>query len=392
MISVQEARTIIRNTVPKASIRSIPLREAAGLVLAADIIAPYDIPAFRQSSVDGYAFIHADRNEQLTVEGLVQAGPAIPGTVSTKMATRIFTGAPVPDGADTVVMQEKITRSGDGLTIHDDSIQQGDNIRPAGSEIQAGKLAMTESTPLTAAALGFLSGIGIADVKAYLAPTVTIILTGNEIRQPGQALAYGQVYDANSVMLLAALRNIGITNTQLLWTADNASETENTLRKALAESDLVLATGGVSVGDYDFVAAAAKACNIQQHFHRIKQKPGKPLLYGTAENRIFFGLPGNPSSVLTCFYEYVLPAIEQFMHRPSANRMVLARAKAAFRKPAGLTHFIKAWYDGDTVTPLHAQESYRLHSYAQANCLIVLPEENTGFAAGDAVTIHILPA
>jgi molybdopterin molybdotransferase len=391
MISVQEARTLIRNTVPAASVISAPLWEAASLVLANDIIAPYDIPAFRQSSVDGYAFIHADRKNGLRVEGQVPAGAPVLSHTTAQTATRIFTGAPVPDGADTVVMQEKTTRTGDSLLILDENIKQGDNVRPAGAEIRAGETAMRAGTLLTPVALGFLSGIGIDKMNVYPAPRVTIILTGNEICQPGQSLSYGQVFDASSVMLASALKQIGIADINLRWAADTASETEAILRIALEQSDLVLATGGVSVGDYDFVAAAAKACNIQQHFHRIKQKPGKPLLYGTLDNKMFLGLPGNPSSVLTCFYEYVLPAIEQYMHQPSTLKVAIARAKTAYSKPQGLTHFIKAYCDGDTVTALHAQESYRLHSFVQANCLIVLPEESTGCAAGDKVTIHILP-
>lgn len=391
MIAVQEARNIINKTVPEASIRYIPLKQAGSLVLATDIIAPYDIPAFRQSSVDGYAFIHADRKESLKLHGQVQAGATELSATARHTATRIYTGAPVPEGADTVVMQEKTIVTGEQLTIQDDVIKQGDNVRPIGSEISSGETAMYAGTLLTPAAIGFLAGIGIAELNVYTPPVITVILTGNEIRQPGQPLAHGQVYDASSVMLVSALQQIGITDINLLWAADNIAETENTLRQALAQSDLVLATGGVSVGDYDFVAAAAKTCNIQQQFHRIRQKPGKPLFYGTLENKMFFGLPGNPSSVLTCFYEYVLPAIEQYMHRPASLKISTAVAQAAYSKAAGLTHFIKAQYEDGTVTPLHAQESYRLHSFAQANAFIVLPEESTGCAAGDTVTVHHLP-
>ncbi len=391
MISVQEAKTIIRDTVSRAGIISVKLNDACSLVLATDIIAPYDIPAFRQSSVDGYAVIFADTAVSLSLEGQVKAGAGRPTIIAPQTAIRIFTGAPVPEGADTVVMQEKITITGNRITIQDEKIRQGDNIRLIGSEICAGEIAMREGTLLTAAALGFLSGIGIADVKVYAAPKVTLVLTGDEIRQPGQPLAYGQVFDASSSMLVAALKQTGITDFNVLWATDSAAKTEEILRTALENSDLVLATGGVSVGDYDFVAVAAEACNIQKHFHRIRQKPGKPLFYGTIENKLFFGLPGNPSSVLTCFYEYVLPAIEQYMHRPSLLKISTANAKAAYSKTAGLTHFIKAYHDGGTVTPLHAQESYRLHSFAQANCLIVLPEESTGCVAGDEVLIHVLP-
>jgi molybdopterin molybdotransferase len=152
-----------------------------------------------------------------------------------------------------------------------------------------------------------------------------------------------------------------------------------------------LITGGVSVGDYDLVVPAAEESGVQTLFHKIKQKPGKPLFFGTKENRIVFGLPGNPSSALTCFYEYVLPFINRWLHTPASVKSVMVTVEQAYRKPAGLTHFIKALYEDGKVSVLHAQESFRLHSFAQSNCFIVLPEESLGCEPGDIVEVHLLP-
>jgi molybdopterin molybdotransferase len=166
---------------------------------------------------------------------------------------------------------------------------------------------------------------------------------------------------------------------------------QGVLTEALEKTDLVLLTGGVSVGDYDFVVQAAANVGVVRHFHKIKQKPGKPLFFGGKENKVVFGLPGNPSSVLTCFYEYVLPALETMLKKSPAVQEIQARLSHGYKKAPGLTHFLKARYEDGVVTPLHAQESFRLHSFAQANCFIVLEEEQGDCSPGDVVTVHLLP-
>jgi molybdopterin molybdotransferase len=391
MISVNEAKEIIQELVQSLTPLQLPLKEAFGLVLAEDIYAPIDIPAFEQSSMDGYALKFSEKEHALAIKGEMAAGTSKPISLQANEVARIFTGAPLPEGADTVVMQEKVRVVEGNLIIEDPLLQTGSNVRHKGAEVKEGGLAMAANTYLSAAAIGFLAGIGLTEVPVFPSPAVSVILTGNELQQPGNPLAFGQVYEANSVMLTVALEKAGIRKVQVLSAEDELQALQNILEKALEESDLVLLTGGVSVGDYDFVVQAAENCGVVRHFHKIKQKPGKPLFFGSKEQKIVFGLPGNPSSVLTCFYQYVLPAIEAMLIKPECIEEIRATLSHDYPKAPGLTHFLKARFESGRVTPLHAQESFRLHSFAQADCFIVLEEEHGDYKAGDQVKVHLLP-
>ncbi|WP_294205417.1 gephyrin-like molybdotransferase Glp [uncultured Chryseobacterium sp.] len=391
MISVQEAKEMISASVPVPKTKKLKLSEASGKVISKAVTATTDIPNFSQSSMDGYAIRYEDKDLILSVIGEMAAGTSRQLIIKPGQATRVFTGAPLPEGADTVVMQEKVQRSGNALSVQDERLTDGLNVRAKGSEIKQGETAMLPGTLLTPAAIGFLAGIGCSEVEVYNPPDVTIILTGNELQQPGNPLRFGQVYEANSFQLKAALFQAGIVNIQVRTAEDDPEKLQEVLSAALAESDLVLLNGGVSVGDYDFVVQAAEICRVTKRIHKIRQKPGKPLFFGISGEKLVFGLPGNPSSSLTCFYEYVLPALEQWMHRKNRIRNTEAIVTHQYAKPTGLTHFLKAFYEDGRVTPLHAQESFRLHSFATANCFIVLPEESTGCLAGDLVEVHLLP-
>jgi molybdopterin molybdotransferase len=394
MISVSEARTIIQQHI--ATLPPVPmmLQDALGYTIAADIFAIIDIPAYPQSSMDGYAFSYADwkQNDSLLISGEMAAGTNRSMQLSSQTAVRIFTGAPVPPGADTVVMQEKVITQNGILTIQDDQLQQGSNVRPKGSEIKAGELALQAGTVLTPAAIGFLAGIGVTEVLVYPSPVVTIIITGNELQTPGQSLQYGQVYDANSYALSAVLHQYGVQQVSIIQVPDVIERLNEALSQALEQSDLVLLTGGVSVGDYDFVTLSAEHCGITTQFHKLKQRPGKPLFFGTKDQRLIFGLPGNPSSVLTCFYMYVLPAIMGM--RKTGNGLIKQKVSISqpYHKTTQLTHFLKGRYDGRIAQPLGAQESYRMRSFAEANCLIEIEEQTERLEHGDLVTIHLLPA
>ncbi len=391
MISVQEAKEIISASVPVPKTKKLNLSEAAGKVLSKAVTATTDIPNFSQSSMDGYAIRYEDKDLIISVIGEMAAGTSRQLIIKPGQATRVFTGAPLPEGADTVVMQEKVQSSGNALSVQDEHLTEGSNVRAKGSEIKQGETAMLPGTLLTPAAIGFLAGIGCSEVEVYNPPDVTIILTGNELQQPGNPLRFGQVYEANSFQLKAALFQAGIVNIQVRTAEDDPEKLQEVLSAALAESDLVMLNGGVSVGDYDFVVQAAEICGVTKRIHKIRQKPGKPLFFGISGEKMVFGLPGNPSSSLTCFYEYVLPALEQWMHQKNRIRNTEATVTHQYAKPTGLTHFLKAFYEDGRVTPLHAQESFRLHSFATANCFIVLPEESTGCLAGDLVEVHLLP-
>jgi molybdopterin molybdotransferase len=393
MISVAEAKKIVSENVSSLEPEILPLQESAGLTLAEDVYAPMDIPAFPQSSMDGYAFSfdYWQKKKKLEIAGEVAAGNNEIFTLAQGNAVRIFTGAAVPHGADTVVMQEKIKTINGELIIEDENLQAGNSVRPKGSEIKAGALALEKETVLSPAAIGFLAGIGISEVNVYPNPSISIIITGDELQQPGKPLQHGQVYESNSFALKAVLKQLYINNVEVFYASDKREIVTSALEKALQQSDVVLLTGGISVGDYDFVLQAATECRIEKLFHKVKQRPGKPLYFGKKNNKLVFGLPGNPSSVLTCFYQYVVPAIEKMNKRRKLLSVVQAPLSKSFQKAAGLTHFLKGFYDGKTVAPLDAQESYRLSSFARANCLIQVYEDVTECRQGDLVDVHLLP-
>ncbi len=398
MISVEEAKKIIEQHSVALTPKVMPLKEAAGKLLAEDVYATIDIPAFPQSSMDGYAFSWNDwkKGNHLIIEGEIAAGSNDHRPLTAGHAVRIFTGAPVPAGADTVVMQEKTTAKAlangkNELIIGDEQLSQGTNVRPAGSEIKKGACALKANHLLTPAATGFLAGIGIATVKVIPNPSISIIVTGRELQQPGNALDHGQVYESNSFALTAALQSLQMHDVKIFSAEDDLTILTGILATALQQSDLVLLTGGISAGDYDFVLQASENCGVTKLFHKIKQRPGKPLYVGKQHEKLVFGLPGNPSSVLTCFYEYVLPALSVLTRRSLTLKTIHAPLSASFQKKVALACFLKGRYDGNTVTILDAQESYRMQSFALANCLVKLEEAPGDYKEGEVVEVHLLP-
>ncbi|WP_462254277.1 molybdopterin molybdotransferase MoeA [Ferruginibacter sp.] len=394
MISVDEAKKIIEQNIVVLHSVQMQLQNAAGKILAEDVYSTVDIPAFPQSSMDGYAFFFSQwqQHNKLIIEGEIAAGSEAEILLAEGKAIRIFTGAPVPPGADTVVMQEKVTVQNSTLIIEDEVIKQGTNVRPKGSEMKAGELALENGTLLSPAAIGFLAGIGITAIKVFPNPFISIIITGKELQQAGQPLQYGQVYESNSFTLSSALQQLQIDDVKIWRADDDLKILTGILQQALQQSDVVLLTGGISAGDYDFVLQAAANCGVTKLFHKIKQRPGKPLFFGKKENKIIFGLPGNPSSVLTCFYEYVLSALAILTRQQLNLQSLNAPLEKSFSKTNALTHFLKGFYNGETVSILDAQESYRLSSFAKANCLVKINEEVTQCAAGEMVEVHSLPA
>ena len=393
-IEVSEAKKLIRDHIKTPDPVKVSIETAAGLILAEDVYALTDVPPFNQSSMDGYALNYEGwkQNNTLKIEGLAQAGLAEQSPLQIQNTCRIFTGAAVPPGADTVVMQEKVDIQDGKLIIKDPSLLAGQNVRIQGSEVKKGELALEKGCLLNAPAIGFLAGLGIHELMVYPEPNLSIILTGNELLQPGLPLAYGQVYESNSYALNAAIREAGILNVDVFSAEDDLKILTEVLGIAMEQSNLVLLTGGVSVGDYDFVIRAAEANGVEQVFHKIRQKPGKPIYFGKKGNKYIFGLPGNPASVLICFYEYVYPAIGLLSKREKDLKKMSGILETDMKKPAGITHFLKAYFDGKYVKDLKAQESFKLSSFAKANCLIKLDEDRTEYKAGEEVEIHILPS
>ncbi len=393
MISVSEAKELIKKSINPIPARYLPIPDTTGCILVENVYSHYDAPAFRQSSMDGYAFIYDDliNNTEIKVIDAVAAGDTRSVALSSGMAARIFTGAPVPDGADTVVMQEKVKINNTVLTIEDHQINKGTNVREKGAELKQGSMVIEKGKEIKTRTIGFLAGLGIAQVKVHPAPSIAVIITGNELQAPGTPLEHGKVYESNSFTLTAVLKSLGIENVLIFYALDNLDEVTKKIGEALEQVDMLLLTGGVSVGDYDFVVQAATKNGVNQLFHKIAQKPGKPVFLGMKEDKVILGLPGNPGSVLTCFYEYAELIISRLMHKPSAILYKTALLNQNYKINRSLTHFLKGYVNGNGVEILDAQESFRLKSFAEANCLIVLPPGKEQYYAGDEVEIHLLP-
>lgn len=389
MISVQRAFNLIAQEVsPMASVE-IPIELANGLVVAETIYSPENVPAFSQSSMDGYAFAYDENIVSYQLVGEMAAGSSTTFHLNPGEAVRIFTGAAVPFNADTVLMQEKALAKDGKLEILDDQLKKGNNVRQIGSEIAKGDKAVEKGTALKPAVIGFLASMGISKVKVYPNPKVAVVVTGNELVSPGGNLEYGQLFESNSFTLTAALKQMGIQDVTVVQVKDDLDQLHTVLSQIIEAHDLVLISGGVSVGDYDFTLKALELSEVKTIFHKVKQKPGKPLLFAVKSDTVIFGLPGNPASVLTCFYEYVLPAISKMTLRKLALQSQKAILQNDYSKPEGMTHFLKAKYQDNLVSLGTGQESYKLSSFAEANCLAIFPAEVSKITSGETIEVHL---
>ncbi len=390
MINVKEAKQLIDENCCNLKVETLTLLEANGSILAEPIYAVIDTPPFHQSAMDGYAFSFEnwDKKSNLTVIGEIQTGNYSDKIVQSNEAVRIYTGAPIPPGTDTVVMQEKISRDGNTIQILDALLVIGANVRPQGSQTKKGEMALQERQLLTPVAISFLAGIGINKVNVFSKPTVSIIVTGKELAKAEDTITEGKIFESNSIGLIAALQQIGINPVSVEVVDDVEAEIEQAISKQLS-SDILILTGGVSVGDYDLVPASLEKCGVKKIFHKIKQKPGKPFYFGRHNQTLLFALPGNPAAVMSCFYEYVAQAIGNFTQKEYFKKMAFPLAED-FTKKAGLTFFLKGKMGEKAVTVLNNQESYKLNSFAVADCLIEFDEEGENFKKGDLVNVRMI--
>lgn len=390
MINVKEAKQLIDENCCVLKVKTLPLLEANGSILAEPIYAVIDTPPFDQSAMDGYAFSFEnwDKKSNLTVIGEIQTGNYSAEKVLANEVVRIYTGAPIPPGTDTVVMQEKISRNGNEIQILDTFLVKGANVRPQGSQTKKGELALHERQLLSPVAISFLAGIGINKVNVFSKPTVSIIVTGKELAKAEDTITEGKIFESNSIGLIAALQQIGVNPVSVEVVDDVEAEIEQAISNQLT-SDILILTGGVSVGDYDLVPASLEKCGVEKIFHKIKQKPGKPFYFGRHNQTLVFALPGNPAAVMSCFYEYVAQAISNFTQKDYFKKMTFPLAED-FNKKAGLTFFLKGKIGEKAVTVLNNQESYKLNSFAVADCLIEFDEEKEIFQKGDLVNVRMI--
>ena len=386
MIQVEEALSIIAENSTTMPVQKIQVSKSLGYILAETVYSPIAMPPFRQSAMDGYAFIHSEKH-QYDVVGISQAGDHSKIKLKENEAVRIFTGAHVPDNADTVIMQEHVMATESSILITR-MPERYTNVRNKGEQIGEEEVVFKASTLITPAAIGFLACLGITEVEVYKKPKVAILVTGNELVKPGKKLSKGKIYESNSVMLQAALQTIGVKKTKVYKVKDNLKATKKALKEILKKYDIILISGGISVGDYDFVKEALLENDVQELFYKINQKPGKPMFFGSKNDTLVFALPGNPASSLTNFYIYVYPAIKNRMGFSDIHlKKMLRKLNENVTNTTGKTLFLKALYDETHVTVLDGQSSAMLNTFAIANSLLVVPNDVESLKKGELVTL-----
>jgi len=392
MISSEKALALVLSHSSKGfKTREISLRDGLDCVLATDVISLIDMPPFRQSAMDGYALNIGETNSYKII-GEVQAGGVNSLQLNKGQAVRIFTGAPVPDTADAVVIQEKVRLNADTIVV-EDPLQLMMNIRPQGEQIKKGAVALAKGTSIKGTHIGFLTGLGVTRIEVAEKPAIAVVVTGNELVQAGQELPHGKIYESNSAMLIAVLKELGYTNTRVIAIKDHFESTKEALHETIENNDVVIVTGGVSVGDYDFVGKALNAIGVDEIFHKVKQKPGKPLYFGKKGQTAIFGLPGNPAAALTCFYVYVYPLLNKYQGVEEAHLLTIFLPLVTDYTVVGgdRAQFLKAKIGGAGVEILSGQSSAMLSAFGTANALVSLPEDSVKLEKGEIVKTILLP-
>ena len=389
-ITVEEALRRVLDATPILTPRRVPLTEAGGLVLAEAIEAQEDLPPFPAATMDGYAVIAADGagwreliGEQLA--GYIADIVVRPGTVA-----RITTGAPLPPGADAVVMVERTSEAGGRVEIAQDAIKVGENIRPIGVDLARGQRVLDAGTPIGPAEMGLLASLGVDKPLVYPRPRAALLSTGDEIVEPWETPAPGQIRDANRHALSVALAALGIAIVSSTIAPDEEGATRATLSAALAEADVLITSGGVSMGQRDLVKGLLDELATVR-FGRLFMKPGKPLHFATApDGTLIFGLPGNPVSALVGFEIFVRPALLKLAGHPTPVRprvrVVLDAAIASGDRPEFQRAIVRQGADGQLhASNTGAQGSSRLASMLGANAFLALPARSEPFVAGETV-------
>jgi molybdopterin molybdotransferase len=390
MISVEEAKQLIENNIVPSEKIVISLVNAVDYNLSKDVISSINMPPFRQSAMDGYA-LRLENSDTYTVIDEVKAGDSHHPILNNSEAIRIFTGAAVPDTANAVVMQEKTTVDNGTLKLQK-IVLSGENIRPMGEQVMKGSTALKEGAKLTPAAIGYLASLGITEVEVYKKPSIAIVVTGNELTEPGTPLEHGKIYESNSIMLATALSSLNFTNVSIHKVEDDYINTRDLLDTIINKYDLVLITGGISVGDYDFVGKALKELAVEEVFYKVKQKPGKPLFFGKKEATPIFALPGNPAAALSCFYIYAYPALQKMSGTANYHlAKTTAKSTSTFIKKGDRAQFLKAFITNDTVEILEGQSSAMLQTFALANAFVYVSEEQSNIAIGDTIQVIHFP-
>lgn len=408
-LPVSAAQAIVLEWVtPIAQSERVPLRDALARVLATDVISPIDVPAHDNSAMDGYAFDGAALAQSsgtltLTVAGKAFAGHPFTGDVASGGCVRIMTGAPMPAGCDTVVPQERVATQAGTITFPADALAPGANRRRLGEDLARGGVALRAGRVLRASDIGLMASLGLVDVKVKRRLRVAYFSTGDELRSPGQPLDAGCIYDSNRYTLGAMLKRLDVEPIDLGVVRDDPDALAATLLQAAESADVVLTSGGVSVGEADFTRTQLQTLG-DVTFWGLAMRPGRPLAFGriwsggrpgAGRAALLFGLPGNPVATMVSFYQIVRPAlIAMSGSTPQPVPLIPARCDAPIRKRAGRTEFQRGVAGRDAqgqwrVTPTGSQSSGALSTMSEANCFIVLAHEAADLDAGDTVDVML---
>ena len=391
MVSIEEAKIKIQEHVSMMDAEEISIGEALNRVLAKDIQSPLNLPSFRQSAMDGFAVMRADLEQgrrHFKVVSETQAGLTSEKILSSGQAIRIFTGAVVPTNADIVVIQEHTKFEEDDLEIVEYSSMNNSNIRSSGEQIKKGESALEKGHIIHPATIGFLASMGIGHVMVYRKPKITIITTGNELKEIGQELGLGEIYESNSRMLKSSLLNSSYSDVKEKRINDDYEKSVSQIKEALNETDVLILSGGISVGKYDFVKRALEENGVKEVFYKIKQKPGKPMYFGLKGEKLIFALPGNPASLLVCYYIYVLAALNQMSGKNVPNEVQIKKLVSEYIFKGDRPQFLKAKSYGTKVQLLEGQSSFILKSFAEADALVYIHGENRTLHKGSEVEVY----
>ncbi len=393
---VEAQQQILAHVRPLQDLEQVNIRAALGRVLGQPIRSRLNVPGHRNSAMDGYAInaadIPADGIRALKIIGSVFAGRPYAGTLPLGCAVRIMTGGVVPEGADAIVAQEQVEAHGDELRL-DGRHRRGQHVRAAGEDIAVGETVLYAGHLITPAELGLLASLGLAEVTVMRRPRVAFFSTGDELRSLGEALAPGEVFDSNRYTLYGMLARLGVEILDLGVVADDPTALAQAFAHASRVADVVITSGGVSVGEADYTKEILTRLGAVR-FWKVAMKPGRPLAFGDLGSALFFGLPGNPVSVMVTFYEFVQPALYQLMGaRPRTKLSLKARTTEVLKKRPGRVEFQRALLvcsdDGDyRVTPTGDQGSGILSSMVNANCFIVLGMDTDKVEAGAMVEVE----
>ena len=397
LLTVDKALQRIKQSItPLAQSEQIPLPKLLDRVLAEDVRSPINVPPYTNSAMDGYAIAGAslpDKNEKsFKLSGTVFAGKPLDKPVPDNFCARIMTGGKMPEGTDTVIMQEHVQVNGDDILIGSNHTQ-GQNVRHAGEDVTQNEVVLRAGKRMTPADIGLLASLGIEQATVRPQLKVAFFSTGDELAPLGTPLKPGQIYDSNRYTLHAMLSHFGAQILDYGVIKDNRQEVEQAFSAAAAKADVLITTGGVSVGEADFVTETLNKLG-QVNFWKIAMKPGRPLAYGKINDCYFFGLPGNPVSTMVTFYQFVMPALKQLQGETQAPNMILPlRCTTPIRKIPGRLEYQRGFMEYDangdlTVRSTGEQGSHILSSMTKANCFIILPMDCKGVAAGEIVDVQ----